>query len=273
MKTNVTFKTFDIVKLTATSDVLNTHPNAKDFFGIVREIGASFSFVEWYNRKNSNATAEASIDLTWVPNSDLEPVGSLYHLIEKGLTPATPAENMTAAVAKPKRKYTRKEGAAKPGPKPKKEKVVKVKPAKAPKMTKAEKKAAEAAAAAAEEAAKGPEIVEFPVDGYGNKIDRFVFRSSNYGMATGKFKYFQTREDIERSVRQSGCRYWGKIDGSLDFIIIGEKPGPAKIQKLDTWYKSRVRITEKQWLALIGSPKFKFSEEDEARVINRPAAC
>lgn len=267
MKTNVTFKTFDVVKLSANSSILTAHPNAKDFYGIVREIGTTFSLIEWYNKKNANTTAEASVSSAWIPNGDIEVVGSLYHLISAGLTPATPAATMAADVAKPKRKYTRKEGSAKPGPKPKKEKVVKVKAEKPKKMTKAEKAAAEAAA----EAAKGPEIVEFPTNGYGNKPDRFAFRSGNYGIATGKFKYFAKREDIEQSIRKSGCTYYNKIDGALDFVIIGEKPGPAKIQRLD-YYKSKIRINEKQWLALLGSTKYKFSPEDEARVINRPAA-
>lgn len=270
MKTNVTFKTFDVVKLSANSSILTAHPNAKDFYGIVREIGTTFSLIEWYNKKNSSTTVEASVSSAWIPNGDIEVVGSLYHLISNSLAPvapATPAATMAAAVAKPKRKYTRKEGSAKPGPKPKKEKVVKVKVEKPKKMTKAEKAAAEAAA----EEANGPEIVEFPTDGYGRKPDHFTFRAHNYGIATGKFKYFAKREDIERSIRQSGCTYYNKIDGALDFVIIGEKPGPAKIQRLDAYYKSRLRINEKQWLALLGSPKYKFSDEDDARIQNRPA--
>ena len=272
MKTNVTFKTFDVVKLSANSSILTAHPNAKDFYGIVREIGTTFSLIEWYNKKNSNTTVEASVSSAWIPNGDIEVVGSLYHLISNGLAPvapAAPAATMAAEVAKPKRKYTRKEGSAKPGPKPKKEKAVKVKVEKPKKMTKAEKAAAEAAA----EEAQGPEIVEFPTNGYGSKPEVFSFRAGNYGMATGKFKYFAKREDIEASIRRSGCTYHNRIDGALDFIIIGEKPGPAKIQRLDTYYKGRLRITEKQWLALLGSSKYKFSDEDEARVKNRPAAC
>ena len=265
MKTNVTFKTFDVVKLSANSSILTAHPNAKDFYGIVREIGTTFSLIEWYNKKNSNTTVEASVSSAWIPNGDIEVVGSLYHLISNGLAPvatAAPAATMAVEVAKPKRKYTRKEGSEKPGPKPKKEKAAKVKAEKPKKMTKAEK-------AAAELAAEGPEIVEFPTDGYGNKPEQFRLNSSNYGMATGKFKYFATREDIERSVRESGCTYYGKVDSNLDFIIIGEKPGPAKIQRLDSYYRRKIRINEKQWLALLGSSKFKFSDEDEARVVRR----
>lgn len=269
MKTNVNFKNFDVVKLTANASTLTTHPNAKDFFGIVREVGSKFSLVEWYNKKNSSSTAEATVSTSaWIANDELEVVGSLYHLISAGLTPAAPAAVMAATVAKPKRKYTRKEGAAKPGPKPKKEKVVKVKVEKPKKMTKAEKAAAEAAA----EAANGPEIVDFPTDANGNKPEVFSFRSGNYGFATGKFKYFATREDIEKSVRKSGCTYYTKIDGALDFIIVGEKPGPAKMQKLDSYFRRKIRITEKQWLALLGSAKFKFTPEDDARVLNRPTA-
>lgn len=266
MKTNTTFKTFDVVKLTANATTITTHPNAKDFFGIVREVGSNFSLIEWYNKKNSSATAEATVGTSaWIANEELETVGSLYHLISKGLAPvvsATPAATMAAETAKPKRKYTRKEGSAKPGPKPKKEKVAKVNVEKPKKMTKAEKAAAEAAA----ETAKGPEIVEFPINGYGRKPDVFGFQRCNYGIATGRFTFFPTREDIERSVRQSGCTYHSRLDGALDFVIVGEKPGPSKMRTLDNYHKSVLRITEKQWLALLGSSKYKFSDEDEARV-------
>ena len=271
MKTNVNFKTFDVVKLSASSDIMTKHPNAKDFYGIVREIGTTFSFVEWYNRKNANATAEAMTDCTWVPNTDIESVGSLYHLIAAGLAPATPVVAKAAEVAKPKRKYTRKEGSAKPGPKPKKENITKEKKVKAPKATKTSKVVTELAKKIDEEIANAsdePKIVPWPTR-RGNPISCFNFTSNNYGMATGKFKYFQKREDIKKSIN-TGCNYYDKIDMCLDFIVIGEKPGPAKIAKLNRFYSGVIQLTEEQWLALLGSPKFKFEQQYESRISNRP---
>ena len=270
MKTNVNFKTFDVVKLSASSDIMTKHPNAKDFYGIVREIGATFSFVEWFNRKNSNATAEAMTDCTWVPNTDIESVGSLYHLIAAGLAPATPVVAKAAEVAKPKRKYTRKEGSAKPGPKPKKENITKEKKVKTPKPSKTVAKSADFIAEEIANASDEPKIVPWPTR-RGAPLTGFNFVRNNYGMATGKFKYFQKRDDIENSINNS-CTYYNKIDMCLDFIVVGEKPGPAKIARLNSFYPGVIQLTEEQWLALLGSPKFKFEQQYESRITNRPKA-
>ncbi len=253
MKTSATFNLFDVVKFAPTAAALTTYPNAVDFYGIVHEIGDRSSFVSWYNKKNGKATNEAINDIGWVPNTDLERVGSLYHLIVAGLTPATPATAMKAAVAdKPKRKYTRKEGAVKPGPKPKKEKAVKAEKPKKEKVV--------------ETAPATPEIVIVtrPVDRYGNAITteggQYYWQKKTV-LATGKFKYFVSRDEIMESVKSAGCNYQAKLDWSLDFVIVGKNPGPAKIEKLKRM--NIPMITEEQWLAMIGDPVYKFQDQTE----------
>lgn len=252
MKTSATFAQFDVVKFNETATVLTTCPNAVDFYGIVKEIGTRTSFVEWYNKKSKTGTAEAISDSGWVRNDDLVRVGSLYHLIVAGLTPATPVAAMTAAVEKPKRKYTRKEGAAKPGPKPKKEKADKAPKAKKVKV---------------EEPVKTePEIIYVPrpVNNCGKPI---TTEGGTYSwqkkevLATGKFKYFIKRDDIIESIQKAGCAYRTKIDYNLDFAIVGQKPGPAKIEKFKRL--GIPTITEEQWLALIGDPVYKFEDEQQ----------
>lgn len=247
MKTSI--NPFDIVKFAPTAEILTTSPNAVDFIGVVREANDRNVFVEWFNKKSKTSTAEALTDYTWYKISDIEVVGSLYHTLKAGLTPATLA-TATSTEAKPKRKYTRKEGAAKPGPKPKKEKAVK---AAKPKKVEPETPAT-------------PQIVyvERPVDKRGNPITaecgQYYWQKKQV-LATGKFKYFKKRDYIVDSVKNAGCNYNTKIDWSLDFVILGENPGPAKLQKFK--YFNIPTITEEQWLAMIGDPIFKFKDEQE----------
>lgn len=256
MKTDINFSKFDIVKFNSNAAILKTSPNAADFFGLVREIGNKTSFIEWYNKKSKTSTAEALSDYTWVSNNDLERVGSLYHMLSSSLTPAqtlvaSVAPAATATENKPKRKYTRKAGAAKPGPKPKATKAVKT-----PKAPKAAKPAKE----------EKPSViyVERPVDSRYNMpitLDHQYSWTKKRVLATGKFDNFFKREDIVKSISDAGGLYYNKIDWNLDFAIVGKKPGPAKMEKF-----ARMRIptiTEEQWLALIGDPIYKFADEQE----------
>ncbi len=256
MKTATTFNKFDIVKFNANAEIIKTNPNAVDFYGIVREVGAKNSFVEWYNKKSKTSTAEALSTYTWFANTDLEYVGSLYQMLVSSLTPA---QNMTASVAtaaatataKPKRKYTRKPGAAKPGPKPKANKAVKA----TKKETVKEVKPAT------------PSViyVERPTNCYGKPIttDSEYSWTRKHVIATGKFENFLKREDIIKSVKDNNCVYDPRVSWSLDFAIVGKNAGPAKLEKF-----KRMNIptmTEEQWLALIGDPIYKFREDEQAQ--------
>ena len=254
MKTATTFNKFDIVKFNANAEIIKTNPNAVDFYGIVREVGNKNSFVEWYNKKSKTSTAEALSDYTWFANTDLEYVGSLYQML---VTSLTPAQTMVASVAapaatatdKPKRKYTRKPGAAKPGPKPKATKTVKAaKPAK-----KEETKPVT------------PSViyVERPTNSYGKPLTT----ESNYSwsrvrvLATGKFENFLKREDIIKSVKDNNCIYDPRVSYSLDFAIVGKNAGPSKLEKFKRM--GIPTMTEEQWLALIGDPVYKFREDEQ----------
>lgn len=256
MKTATTFNKFDIVKFNANAEIIKTNPNAVDFYGIVREVGAKNSFVEWYNKKSKTSTAEALSTYTWFANTDLEYVGSLYQMLVSSLTPA---QNMTASVAtaaaiataKPKRKYTRKPNAAKPGPKPKANKAVKA--------TKKE--------TVKEVKPTTPSViyVERPTDVHGKPLTTEYQYSWNkkHVLATGKFENFFKREDIVKSIRDNNCLYDTHVGWNLDFVIVGKNPGPAKIQKLK--YYNVPTMTEEQWLALIGDPIYKFREDAQAQ--------
>jgi len=257
MNTENIFKNFDVVKFNSNSAVLTTNPNAKDFYGIVREVGKKNSFIEWFNKKSKTSTCEALTDSSWIANTDLELVGSLYHMIEKSLSNSivAPATATAAAEveAKPKRKYTRRANAAKPGPKAKKEKV-----AKAPK-----------AAKVVETKPATPETiyVERPTIGWRHlplekpAADIPSWRRPQV-IATGKFENFIKREDIMKSITDAGFQYSTKLGGrhcNISFAVVGKNPGPSKLEKFRL--NGITVVSEEQWLALVGDPVYKFSDE------------
>ena len=230
------YNPFDVVKFADAANIHTTNAHAKDYIGIVKEPADNVSYIV------TNLSG-------WTPNGDVTVVGSLYHLITSK-TSALASSVMTkaknngtvATEAKPKRKYTRKPGAAKPGPKPKKDKVVK--PIAAKSVVKAEP------------AANKTVLVPTPIGRYGKPLDKDYFTSrSRYCFATGKFKHFKTRQAIDQSI--SDCAYLYKhMNYNLDFVIVGEKPGPAKLNKLHAL--GIPVISEEQWLALIGAKGFEF---------------
>lgn len=252
------FNTFDVVKFAATAAIHNENQHAKDYIGIVKEVGNSSSFIEWYDCRSKDSTREVTNLTGWIENKVVEVFGDLWHLIlgknEKSIvmpTVNTVVETTVEAVAsKPKRKYTRKEGAAKPGPKPKKQVVEK------PLANKRVKKAKVVEEAVAESTSATVKVPT-PIDKYGNVMNRAWFDNKRlYVIPTGKFKHFATRPMIERSIVDSHKILHKKIDWCLDVAIVGEKPGPSKVEKF--LHVGTPMITEEQWLALIGAPGFEL---------------
>lgn len=242
------FNNFDIVRFNAAADINTSNQHAKDYIGIVKEASAPNSFVEWYDCKSKTSTREVT-DLTgWIINSALEVVGSLWHVIsEKNISIPTMATSAAATpVVRTKRKYVRKAGSAKPGPKPKK----------APKAAK------EIVTEIVNETPVVSQVIKVPVplNKYRQPLDRKWFETVNRHcidvIATGKFKHFPTRPYVEKSITDSGFRLTHKIDWGLDFAIVGEKPGPSKIERFK--YLGTPMLTEEQYLALIGAPGFEF---------------
>ena len=68
-------------------------------------------------------------------------------------------------------------------------------------------------------------------------------------LATGKFVNF-TRDSIIDSVEDNGGVYASTIGISLDYLIVGEKPGASKIAKAEKF--NITMITEQQYLEMIG---------------------
>jgi len=253
------FNTLDVVKYNATALANNTNVHAKDYIGIVREPSDPFSYIEWYDAKSKEATREITSLHGWVENANLDRVGSLYHML---VTPsnvlmntvkkAKAVKDTVVAEVRVKRKYTRKPGSAKPGPKPKKDKVVKPLAAKPKKVKEVEPVKEEVKEI----------VVPMPMNKYKKIMDKEWLNGTyqgRYVIATGKFKHFKTRDMIERSIQDAGCKVHHSLDYNLDFAIVGEKPGPSKISKFK--WMNLAMITEEQWLAMIGAPGFKFSTE------------
>lgn len=260
------FNIFDVVKFASTASINTENQHAKDYVGIVREVADNSCYVEWYDCKSKTATREVSQLMGWINNTDISFFGSLYHLLTskanavvKMVTPKAKAVTDTTAEPKQKRKYTRKPGAAKPGPKPKKQVIEK--PVKEKKMTKAEIRETEKQA----ELSKGNMAVPLPLGKYGREITPdWIKQRNRYTFATGKFKHFITRDIIERSINDN-CYLYKKMNYNLDFVIVGEKPGPSKIDRLK--YLGIPMITEEQWLALIGAPGYAFDMNNKVSAI------
>lgn len=68
-------------------------------------------------------------------------------------------------------------------------------------------------------------------------------------LATGKFVNF-SRDSIMESVEENGGIYASTIGISLDYLIVGEKPGASKIAKAEKF--NIPMITEQQYLEMIG---------------------
>lgn len=252
------YNQFDVVKFANSSSILTTNDHAKDYIGIVKEAGDMNSYIEWYDCKSKTTTREVANLTGWINNIELTLVGSLFHMLTS--KPAKTTTLASSVMTKPadnnnivpevrvKRKYTRKEGAAKPGPKPKKDKAIAAaKPA--------EKKVVDTLI----ETDTTPKVVKVstPIGRYKKPITKEQLKSSsNYCFATGKFKHFRTRQIMDQTIVDCGCRLYKHINGNLDFVIVGEDPGPSKMQKI-LWYGIPM-ISEEQWLALIGTPGYEF---------------
>ena len=125
------YNQFDVVKFASSASILTTNDHAKDYIGIVKEAGDMNSYIEWYDCKTKTTTREVTNLTGWINNIELTLVGSLFHMLTSKTTTltssvmTTPADNNNIVPeVRVKRKYTRKEGAAKPGPKPKKDKAI-----------------------------------------------------------------------------------------------------------------------------------------------------
>ena len=252
------YNQFDVVKFANSSSILTTNDHAKEYIGIVKEAGDMNSYIEWYDCKSKTATREVTNLTGWMNNIELTLVGSLFHMLTN--KPAKTTTLASSVMTKPadnnnivpevrvKRKYTRKEGSAKPGPKPKKDKAIAAaKPV--------EKKIVDTLI----ETDTTPKVVKVstPIGKFGNPISKKQFNTiRNYCFATGKFKHFKTRQMIDQTIVDCGCRLYKRINYNLDFVIVGENPGPEKIKKI-LWYGIPI-ISEEQWLALIGTPGYEF---------------
>ena len=273
------FNTLDVVRYNATALTDNTNIHAKEYIGIVREPSDKFSYIEWYDAKSKESTREITTLHGWVENSQLDRVGSLYHLLATPTNVLMDTVKKAKAVREPvaevqvertKRKYTRKPGSAKPGPKPKKDKVDKPLAAKPKKVSVDDlfepigemiKEGVEPVKPV-EKDKDGNVLVPMPMNKFGKIMDNNWLTCTSmprYVMATGKFKHFKTRDMIESSIREAGGHPYHNLNYNLDLVIVGEKPGPSKIKKFE--WMNVAMITEEQWLAMIGAPGFKFSTE------------
>ena len=248
------YNQFDVVKFASTANILTANDHAKDYIGIVKEAGDMNSYIEWYDCKSKTTTREVTNLTGWMNNIELTLVGSLFHMLtSKTTTLAAPVmtkpadNNNIAPEVRVKRKYTRKAGAAKPGPKPKKDKaIVATKPV--------AKKVVETP-----ETDSTPAVIKVstPIGKFGKPISKEQLNTSyNYCFATGKFKRFKTRQWIEKSIVDCGAHLYKHINSNLDFVIVGENPGPEKIKKI--LYYGIPMISEEQWLALIGTRGYEF---------------
>ena len=248
------YNQFDVVKFASSSSILTTNDHAKDYIGIVKEAGDMNSYIEWYDCKSKTATREVTNLTGWMNNIELTLVGSLFHMLtSKTTTLAAPVmtkpvdNNNIAPEVRVKRKYTRKAGAAKPGPKPKKDKAAAVTKPVAKKVIETPETDSTAAVIK----------VSTPIGKFGKPISKEQLNTNyNYCFATGKFKHFKTRQIIDQTIVDCGARLYKHINGNLDFVIVGEDPGPSKMKKI-SWYGIPV-ISEEQWLALIGTPGYEF---------------
>lgn len=252
------YNQFDVVKFASSSSILTTNDYAKDYIGIVKEAGDMNSYIEWYDCKTKTTTREVTNLTGWINNIELTLVGSLFHMLTSKTTTLAssvmtkPADNNNIVPeVRVKRKYTRKEGAAKPGPKPKKDKAIAAaKPA--------EKKVVDTLI----ETDTTPKVVKVstPIGCCNKPITKEQLKThNNYCFATGKFKHFKTRQIMDQTIVDCGCRLYKNINYNLDFVIVGEDPGPSKMQKI-LWYGIPM-ISEEQWLALIGTPGYEFDPD------------
>lgn len=251
-----TINILDVVRYNSNAAAVTSNPHAKDYIGIVKEVSDRLAYIEWYDCRSKDTTREVSNQTGWILATDLDCMGSFWHIMSDKLkaAPAPVAKGKAKVEVEPvktKRKYVRKPGAAKPGPKPK---VTKVRALDA----KTQDIVLTDTDTTVEAMPKGVVKVPVPVDKYGHKIDKdwLARRSQPRVIATGKFKHFPTRPYIEKAIVDSHCKLTSKIDWCMDFAIVGEKPGPAKIQK----FKSLgiPMITEEQWMALTDCPGFEF---------------
>lgn len=247
------YNQFDVVKFASTASILTANDYAKDYIGIVKEPGDMNSYIEWYDCKSKTTTREVANLTGWMNNIELTLVGSLFHMLtSKTTTLASPVmtnpadNNNIAPEVRVKRKYTRKAGAAKPGPKPKKGKAASTKPV-AKKMIETS------------ETDSTPTVIKVstPIGWYGKPITKELLAHRNYYcFATGKFKHFKTRQMIDNTLLDCGARLYKHINTNLDFVIVGENPGPEKIKKI--LLRGIPMISEEQWLALIGTRGYEF---------------
>ena len=248
------YNQFDVVKFANSASILTTNDHAKDYIGIVKEAGDMNSYIEWYDCKSKTTTREVTNLTGWMNNTELTLVGSLFHMLtSKTTTLASPVmtkpvdNNNIAPEVRVKRKYTRKAGAAKPGPKPKKDKAAAVTKPVAKKVIETP------------ETDSTPAVIKVstPIGKFSKPISKEQLNTNyNYCFATGKFKHFKTRQSIDKSIVDCGGHLYKRINGNLDFVIVGENPGPSKINKI--LYYGIPMISEEQWLALIGARGYEF---------------
>ena len=256
------YNQFDVVKFASTANILTRNDHAKDYIGIVKEAGDMNSYIEWYDCKSKTTTREVTNLTGWMNNIELTLVGSLFHMLtSKTTTLAAPVmtkpadNNNIAPEVRVKRKYTRKAGAAKPGPKPKKKKsAVETMIEQAAATKPAAKKVIETP-----ETDSTPAVIKVstPIGKFSKPISKEQLDTNyNYCFATGKFKHFKSRQLIDKSIVDCGAHLYKHINGNLDFVIVGENPGPEKIKKI--LYYGIPMISEEQWLALIGARGYEF---------------
>lgn len=255
MKDN--FGAYDIVKLNGNHPVVAKNQHAIDYIGIVKEVGPIASYIEWYDAKSKDSTREVTNLTGWINNEDLTRQGSLFHLvcgtnqlIVPSIAPvkvkAEKKEKKEIVAPTPevrvKRKYVRKAGAAKPGPKPKK-KIDVVEEVDETAVT-----------------PKGPVYVDWPTNNWGRP---FRFKGNEYYnktkiIATGKFKNFATREAIKTAIVSGGYCYYPHVNQVLDIAIVGEAAGPSKLEKFKKYCTST--MNEDQLLALLKAPGYFFNQ-------------
>jgi len=266
----------DIVKFKPTASAVASDPKATEYLGLVIGFGTGRTYVQWYTYHNNyskgqGTSSEVEALRGWVNDNDIELVGSFWHIVSGNTKMITdllkqtvkkPGKAVSNEAPREKRKYVRKPGAAKPGPKPKKDKAtgettIVVKAPKAPKAE-PEKK----------EKVEGNTAIPLPIGRYGKVMDNsWMTGNRKYCFATGKFEHYLTRGLIEDDIAKYAHLH-KRIDYNLDFVIVGSKPGPSKIEKLK--YFGIPMISEEQWLAMIGTPGYEFDIVHRVDAIHDP---
>lgn len=266
MKQNSLFNEFDVVKFTDEAAASSDNAHVKDYIGIVREIGNKVLFIEWFDAKSSNTTREVTSLTKWWKEEAVQRVGSLWYVLGAGLakgdtvvfkrertprkpkeeTPVVPIIDVKATTDNSNITYSANEPD--------------------------EAKALAAAATKLPASSTGKPKLLAPLKMFGKiifkadlstapsnwKPNQVVRITKYYVIPTGVFKHFKNRKDIEASI-ESGKLYtklYKNINSSLDFAIVGDKPGPSKIQKFRAL--GIPMITEEEWLALNGHPDYAF---------------